>query len=802
MSGGTTAFSRLLRQLRRAASLSQEELAERAGLSVRGISDLERGLRHVPRPETVRMLADALALAADDRAALLAAARPAPVEDDVVANAQPSLASLPVPLTRLIGRKAELTALRASLGSAEVRFVTLTGPGGSGKTRLALEVAATMGDLFPDGVVFADLAALTDPALVLPIIATALGVREVAGQPLRETLATFLAPSQLLLLPDNFEPVLAAAPDIAMLLAASPGLAVLATSREPLHVRGEREFPLLPLAVPEADHLPAVDELTKVPAVALFLERTTAGVPDFTLTADNAAAIAAICRRLDGLPLAIELAAARVKVLPPAALLARLEHRLPLLTGGGHDLPARQRTMRDAIAWSYDLLAPEEQVLFRHLAVFAGGFTLEAAEAVAVPERGLAVLDGITALVEQSLLHRMPGRPDEPRYRMLETVREFGLERLTAAGETDPMRERHARHFLQLAESRVHGIQILMDLESLAHVAPEQDNARLALAWFDDQGEIEALLRLSAVLYGLWLARGLYQEGLRWLDRALERSSHIASVVRVQALMAAAHLAIYHGDYARAATFSAEGVALARKLDEPTLGRDTTTIQVGEALTVAGLLAYRQGEYDRAEELATEAYSRLSEIGDDTPGATADTGYALLVLGCSALVQEQFDRAASWVVAALDHFQRAGNDWGMSDAQSTLAGIRFCTGDLRQATALYGESLDRAHERNFPILVVSALFGLAAVGAVSGQPEAGARLLGAAEGMTASLSAPMMARDAPAVERGLAALTAALGEELLATVREAGRMMSVEPAVTEAREIAEAAARSTTTQQD
>jgi predicted ATPase/DNA-binding XRE family transcriptional regulator len=559
---GPASFGDLLRHLRSAASLSQEDLAERSGVSVRGISDLERGARHAPRLETVRMLADALGLGEYDRAALLAAARPVLARSGAAGLVSTASRSLPVPLTRLIGREGELTTLRARL--EKERLVTLTGPGGSGKTRLAIAVAVGMVDAFPDGVSFVDLSPLTDPGLVVPTIAATLGVREVTGQPLLQTLSTFLAPKRLLLLLDNFERVLAGAPDIATLLAASPGLAALITSREPLHVRGEHEFPLLPLAVPEADYPLTVAELGQVPAIMLFLERAMASVPDLALSTNNAAAIAAICRRLDGLPLAIELAAARVKVLPPAALLARLEHRLPLLTGGGQDLPTRQRTMRDAIAWSYDLLAPEEQALFRHLAVFAGGFTLAAAEAVAIPERGLEVLDGVTALVAQSLLHRMPGLDAEPRYQMLETVREFGLERLAAADEMALVRQRHARHFLQLAESRVQGIQILMDLNSLTYVVPEQDNARLALAWFDDQGESEALLRLSAVLYGLWLARGLYQEGLRWLDRALERSRHIASVARAQALMAAAHLATYQGDYARAAIFSAEGVALAR----------------------------------------------------------------------------------------------------------------------------------------------------------------------------------------------------------------------------------------------
>jgi predicted ATPase/transcriptional regulator with XRE-family HTH domain len=528
MSDVPASFGDLLRQRRIAHSLSQAELAERSGLSVRGISDLERGARHAPRLETVRMLADALGLGEDDRAALLAA-RPALARSDDAQEAPPAAVSLPVPLTRLIGREAEVAAIWARLASRDERLVTVTGPGGSGKTRLAIEVAVRVAGQFADGVVFVDLSPLTDSTLVLPTIASTLGVREVAGQPLHETLATFLAPKRLLLLLDNCERVLAAAPDIATLLAASPGLVILVTSREPLHVRGEREFPLLPLAVPAADHRLTVEELAQVPAITLFVERVTAGLPDLALTEDNAAAIATICRRLDGLPLAIELAAARVKVLPPAALLARLEKRLPLLTGGGRDLPARQRTMRDAIAWSYDLLRPEEQALFRRLAVFAGGFTLAAAEAVTEPSEALSVLDGVVVIVEQSLLRQSASSEAEPRYQMLETVREFGLERLASAGESVLVRGQHARYFLQLSEGRSRGIPILMDPETLARMAPEQDNARLALAWFEEQDDSDALLELSAMLYGLWLARGLHQEGLIWLNRALERSSHAAS---------------------------------------------------------------------------------------------------------------------------------------------------------------------------------------------------------------------------------------------------------------------------------
>src|SRR5215212_7982178 len=346
VSDSSTAFGDRLRSLRIAASLSQEELAARSGLSARGISDLERGARHTPRPETVRMLADALSLAADDRAALVAAARQVLPRNDSSTSAPVPPVSLPRQLTRLIGRETEVAAVQARLGSDDVQLVTVTGSGGTGKTRLALEVAADARNRYPDGIFFVDLSPLTDPALVIPTIAAALGVRESTGQQLGDSLATFLAPKRLLLLLDNCEQVLAAASEVAALLAASPGLSILATSREPLRVRGEQEFPLLPLPLPAADQLPGLAELARIPAMALFVERAAASQPDLTFTAENAAAIAAICQRLDGLPLAIELAAARIKVLPPAALLARLEQRLPLLTGGGRDLPARQRTMR------------------------------------------------------------------------------------------------------------------------------------------------------------------------------------------------------------------------------------------------------------------------------------------------------------------------------------------------------------------------------------------------------------------------------------------------------------------------
>jgi predicted ATPase/DNA-binding XRE family transcriptional regulator len=546
MSEPMLSFGELLQRFRSGASLSQEALAERAGLSRRGISDLERGARHAPRLETVRMLADALGVAPAARAALLAAARPALLRGAAADRAPRATHSWPVPLTRLIGRETEVAALHANLRRDDVRLLTLTGVGGTGKTRLAIAAASGMGKDFPDGVVFVDLSPLTNPTLVVPTIAGTLGVLEFAGRPLLETLSQVLAPKRLLLVLDNCERVLEAAVDITALLAASSGLKVLTTSRQRFHVRGEREFPLTPLLLPATDRLPALVELAQVPSVALFVERATAVQPVFTLAEDNAIAVGAICQRLDGLPLAIELAAARVKVLPPAALLARLEPRLPLLSGGDRDLPARQRTMRDAIAWSYDLLAPQEQALFRRLAVFAGGFTLAAAEAVIASDETLDLLDGIAALVDISLLgQEMSGGTREPRLRMLETVRAYGIEQLAMAGEADSVRQRHADYFLNLTERLTHGLPLFVNLESTSALAAEHDNLRLALAWFDERDEIAALLRLSTPLYGLWVTSGPIREGLQWLERALERSGATALGPRVEALSAASRLAAW-----------------------------------------------------------------------------------------------------------------------------------------------------------------------------------------------------------------------------------------------------------------
>jgi predicted ATPase/DNA-binding XRE family transcriptional regulator len=739
----STAFSSVLRQMRTAASLSQEDLAERSGLSRRGISDLERGVRRAPHLTTVRMLADALTLSDADRRVLLAAARPAPLDIDASGSSSTALGSLPVPLTRLIGRETELTALRTGLQDDEVRLLTLTGPGGTGKTRLAIAVAAGMLDAFPDGTVFVDLTPVTDPALVMPAVAAALGIREIAGRRLTETLSTFLAPKRLLLVLDNCERALGAAPEISMLLAASPGLTVFATSREPFHVRGEHEFPVFPLPLPEPDRLPALAELAQVASIALFVERATAVQPDFALTEDNASAIATSCSRLDGLPLAIELAAARVKVLPPAALLARLKQRLPLLTGGGRDLPRRQRTMRDAIAWSYDLLSEEEQALFRRLAVFAGGFTIEVVEAVAdarslvAPTEPISpstvpghptpttpsILDLLAGLIEKSLLQPMQPQSangPQPRFTMLETVREFAMERLQETDEADTLHAAHACHFAALARDIEAARTGLANPQIADQIAEEAGNLRAALAWLRSGSDPGATLRMAAALWPLWLEHGAVTEGRILLEECLARPDardDLSAWAQAAATLAA--LAQVHGDHVLVTEWSTAALETCHADDPRTAGM---------ARTARGLDAMVRGDFRQARDDLSEARNSFRVVDDPRSGSWAlrhlatiafrtGEGHALeLAEEALVIAKEQGNtldvakllhtqgvaRAAhgDWLGASrawresLHQFRKNGDEWGTADALSSLGAAAFESGNSARGLRLLTKALE------------------------------------------------------------------------------------------------------------
>jgi len=731
---------------------------------------------------------------------------------------EPRPTNIPVQRTGFVGRAKEVTAARELLLRQDVRLLTVTGPGGIGKTRLAVEVANAVIEHFSGGIYFVPLSSLCDPGLVASVIAQTLGIREAGGQSPLEVLKKKLQDSlgaPMLFLLDNFEHLVQAAPTVAELLAMSPNLKILVTSRAALHVYGEHEFPVPPLALPDSRSMPSVEVLSHYPAVALFVQRAVAAKPDFELNRENALAVAEVCARLDGLPLAIELAAARVKVLSPSAMRTRLASRLQLLTGGARDLPQRQQTLRAAMDWSYDLLNAAEQRLFRRVSVFVGGCNLEGVEAVCDTkgDLDLDLLDGMASLVDKSLLQQLAQPDGESRFAMLETIREYAREKLKASGEEALTRRAHAAYCLVLAEEETTEGSGAAVGEWLERFALEHDNFRAGLEWLTETGDTDWGLRLGSALFRFWETREHLTEGRDRLGKLLKLPGSVApTTLRARALFAAGVLAAEQGDYASAEALFRESLDISRQLSDTqgvavslnalaVLARNWGDVARAHSLCEESLEAWRelgdlkavarslsnlanmvtlQGDYSRARSLYAECFSIFRGLGDRT-------GVAWSLNHQGDVARDQGDTAAARELyeQGLAIFRELDDRWGIADSLADLGTLAREQQNVAAALGLYRESLRIFHELGHKRGIARLLECLACSAAAQFEARRSLRLAGAAAALRQNIGAPLTPAEQHKLDALLDPTRKALTNTAGATAWLEGWALPVERAIEE-----------------